>query len=398
MVHAAVMSGLLAGGCKIADLGVVSTPGAALMVRELGAAGGMMITASHNPVIWNGIKFITQAGSAPAMAEAEAILDRYRSRRFSLVPVEGMRGAACDESTAQRHVDLVMAIVRPEQIRERRYRVVLDSVCGAGGAAGRRLLESLGCHVTHLNAEPTGQFPHPPEPLAENLTGLADAVARERADVGFAQDPDADRLAIVDEGGRYIGEEFTLALAAHHVFSTRPGPAVANLSTSRMIDDLAARSGGGCRVWRSAVGEANVVEVMREKGAVIGGEGNGGVIDPRVVYVRDSLVAMALTLQSMTNLARPLSAIVAELPRYHMIKEKFECDRERIAAALAAVKAAFAGERMNDADGVRIDWPEGWIHVRGSNTEPIMRVIAEAEDAGRANSLIARVRRVINSR
>ena len=201
---------------------------------------------------------------------------------------------------------------------------------------------------------------------------------------------------IVDETGRYIGEEHTLALAARQTFAVRPGPVVANLSTSRMIDTLAQQAGADCVVHRSAVGEANVVEVMKQSGSVLGGEGNGGVIDPRVVYVRDSLVAMALVLQLMADDGRPLSRIVAEIPRCHMVKQKFECDRQRIAAVLTAVKEDFADEKLNDADGVRIDWPEGWVNVRGSNTEPIMRVIAEADDPATTEELIGRVRKIID--
>ncbi len=396
MLHAAVLGGLLAGGCEVIDLGIVSTPGAGLMVNVLGADGGIVITASHNPAIWNGIKFLTHTGTAPPNHEADAIIAIYHAKNFSHVPVEKIGGVTRDDSTPRRHVDKVLATINAEAIARRRFRVVLDSVCGAGGTAGRLLLEALGCTVMHLHAEPTGRFPHPPEPLVENLGELCHTVAREQADVGFAQDPDADRLAIVDETGAYLGEEYTLALGAKQVFATRPGPAVANLSTSRMLDALAAQAGSGCTVYRSAVGEANVVEVMKARHAVLGGEGNGGVIDPRVVYVRDSLVAMALVLQLLTDDGRPLSRIVAEIPHYHMVKQKFACDHARVSAILAAVKEEFAREKLNDADGVRVDWPEGWVHVRGSNTEPILRVIAEADRLQTAVELITRVRQILD--
>ena len=396
MVHSAVLSGLLAGGCEVIDLGIVSTPGAGLMVNALHADGGIVITASHNPAIWNGIKFLTRDGTAPPAAEARRILDAYQARAFRLVPVDRLRGVARDDSTHRRHVDKVLEIVQAEAIRQRRFRVVLDSVCGAGGPAGRLLLEALGCQLTHVAAEPTGHFPHPPEPLPENLTGLSAAVLQAQAAIGFAQDPDADRLAIVDETGTYIGEECSLALAARHVFATHPGPVAANLSTSRMIDDLARQAGAGCVVHRSAVGEANVVEAMKAHRCVLGGEGNGGVIDPRVVYIRDSLVGMALALQVLTDDGRPLSRIVADLPRYHMVKQKFPCAPQRVQAVLTTLKSTFARERLNDADGVRIDWPEGWVHVRGSNTEPIMRVIAEAGSPGAADELVSRVRTLID--
>jgi phosphomannomutase len=249
----------------------------------------------------------------------------------------------------------------------------------------------------HINAEPTGHFAHVPEPLAENLTQLCEAVRAQKADAGFAQDPDADRLAIVDEAGRYIGEEYTLALAARYMFGAHPGPAAANLSTSRMIDDLAASAGGPCKVHRSAVGEANVVSAMKEFGCVFGGEGNGGIIDPRVVPVRDSLVSMALTLQLLTESGKTVSALVAEIPRYTMVKTKFECSKERIARVLSAVRDRYARERVNDIDGVRIDFADGWVHVRGSNTEPIIRIIAEGTTPERTDALIAGVRSIADS-
>jgi phosphomannomutase len=395
MVASAVTAGLLAGGCDVVDLGIVTTPGAALMVRELGAAGGIVVTASHNPAPWNGMKFLTADGAAPPRSVAEQILKNFQSRSFSLAAAERVGRLSTDSSTAERHVNRVLSIVAPPRIRTRNFHVVLDSVCGAGGPSARMLLEALGCRIEHLHAEPSGRFPHAPEPLAENLTELAETTRRVGAAVGFAQDPDADRLALIDEHGRYVGEEYTLALTARQVLTQRRGPAVANLSTSRMLDDIAASFGADCPVHRSAVGEANVVELMRATGAVIGGEGNGGVIDPRVVYVRDSLTAMALVLQLMSERGAPLSRLVDELARWRMIKQKFECPPERISRILAAIRRQFAREQLIDIDGVRIDWPEGWVHVRGSNTEPIIRIIAEAADETAAQALIERVRPAI---
>ncbi|MBN1491995.1 MAG: phosphoglucosamine mutase [Phycisphaerae bacterium] len=397
MIHQAVVAGLQASGCHVIDVGVVSTPGVALMIRHRKAAGGIVITASHNPKIWNGIKFLTDEGLAPPKPQAEQIIANYRNRAFKLVDVDHLGTTETDASTVDVHVAATLRLVDPDAIRAVATRVVLDSINGAGAREGRALLDELGCDVVHVNAEPTGQFAHPPEPTAENLTQLCDEVRAAKTAVGFAQDPDADRLAIVDERGTYIGEEYTLALAAKYYFATTPGPAAANLSTSRMIDDLAAAAGVTCTVHRSAVGEANVVETMKEHRCVFGGEGNGGIIDPRVVPVRNSLVAMAIVLQLMAKTGKKLSELVAEIPRYTMIKQKFECAHERIDRMLAAVRTRFASERVNDADGVRIDWPEGWVHIRGSNTEPIARVIAEAGDEAKARELIATVRNVADA-
>lgn len=391
MVQAAVVSGLLAAGCDVVELGVVSTPGAALMTVRHGAAGGVMITASHNPIAWNGIKFFTPEGCAPPADLAERIFARYRERSFRLAAVEQLGVLSRDDSTDASHVKAVLDLLDVETIRRRRFKVVLDSVNGGGCVSGRMLLERLGCQVVHVNGEPTGRFAHMPEPTAENLTGLCEAVGQQDAAIGFAQDPDADRLAVVDDGGRYIGEEYTLALAAKFIFAKRPGAAAANLSTSRMIDDLAARAGGGIVVHRSAVGEANVVAAMRQHDCVIGGEGNGGVIEPRIVYVRDSLVSMGYVLSLLAGQDEPLSKIVDCLPRYVMIKRKFELPRERIDKWLARLPSLAHSGKLNNIDGVRIDWPDGWVHVRASNTEPIARVIAEAADETTAAALVQRV-------
>jgi len=394
MIQQALVAGLTAAGCEVIVLDVASTPAVALMVRRRGAAGGVVITASHNPVIWNGIKFLTGEGLAPPPEQAAELFEIHRRRAFRLADVEGLRPAESDASADETHVEAALALAEVSSVAARRFKVVLDSVNGAGGREGRMLLERLGCRVIPLNPEPTGRFAHTPEPLAENLTGLSAAVREAGADVGFAQDPDADRLAIVDEHGRYIGEEYTLALAAMHLFATRPGPAAANLSTSRMIDDLAAAAGGPCRVYRSAVGEANVVAAMKAHGCAFGGEGNGGIIDLRVGPVRDSLVAMALVLQLMASSGESISGLAGRIPSYVMIKEKFPCSPDRIAAAVAAVRAHFAGARLSDIDGVRADFDDAWVHVRGSNTEPIIRVIAEAPTADRCRALVAEIRQV----
>jgi phosphomannomutase len=391
MIQKAVVAGLQNAGCQVVTLDIASTPATAFLVRQHCAAGGIVITASHNPVQWNGIKFLTHEGLAPPPDQAARLFDIYHSKAFK--PADAPQIIA-DTTAASAHVEVVLKIVNVSQIAGMRFHVALDSVNGAGGAEGRMLLERLGCKILHINAEPNGLFAHTPEPLAENLTELCELVGSTRAVVGFAQDPDADRLAIADEVGRYIGEEYTLALAAKYMFAAHPGPAAANLSTSRMIDDLAAATGEPCRVYRSAVGEANVVETMRQHQCTIGGEGNGGVIDPRVVPVRDSLVAMALTLQLMADSQQKISELVADIPQYTMIKKKFECSREQIDRALTAIRKQYEREKLNDIDGIRIDFADGWVHVRGSNTEPIIRIIAEARTADRASALVSDIERL----
>lgn len=390
MVQSALASGLMAVGCDVVELGIVTTPGTALMVRELGAKGGVVLTASHNPAQWNGIKFLTHEGIAPQPELADQIFERYRAKDFRYAGPGEIGRRSSDDSTHERHVARVLAISNVDAIRKRKPRVVLDSVNGAGGVGGALLLERLGCDVVRMNAEPTGHFAHTPEPTAENLVTLCDAVREHRADVGFAQDPDADRLAIVDETGRYIGEEYTVALVARHLFSTKPGPVAVNLSTSRMIDDLAARAGGAACIHRTAVGEANVAAAIGRFGCILGGEGNGGVIDPRVVLVRDSFVGMGCVLSLLAEDGRRLSEIVDEIPRYVMIKQKFEMAPPQIAEWMQRVRTRLSGS-VNDIDGLRIDWPEGWVHVRPSNTEPIARVIAEASDEATALELARRV-------
>jgi phosphomannomutase len=293
---------------------------------------------------------------------------------------------------------LVEQVVDVPQIRSRQFRVLLDANHGSGSVLGRPLLERLGCEVMVLGGEPDGHFAHPPEPTAENLAGVLAKVREARADVGFCQDPDADRLAIVDEHGRYLGEEYTLAICADHVLRRTPGPVVTNCSTSRMTEDLARKY--GMPFFRSAVGEANVVDAMLRHRAVLGGEGNGGVIDPRVVLVRDSFVGMALVLNAMAARGMPISALADELPRYAIHKTKIEVARDVVAAALTSLERHFQDSTSDRLDGLRLDWrhPDGsgsWLLVRASNTEPIVRIIAEAPTTSEAERLCAEAIKVI---
>jgi phosphomannomutase len=393
-VRDAAASALTASGVEVIDLDVVTTPGVAMMVKHLSADAGVIATASHNPIQWNGLKFLNAQSVALPPESAEQIKALYEANATEYVRVEKLVPPLRNSETHALHVKRVLEHVDTLGISAKRFKVVLDSVNGAGCVATATLLSKLGCQVVHLNGTPDGQFAHEPEPTEKNLTGLADEVRRQRAAVGFAQDPDADRLAIVDENGKYIGEEYSLALAALLVLSKRPGAVAANLSTSRMVDDLAAKYGG--RVIRTSVGEANVVQAMIRESAVIGGEGNGGVIDTRIVPGRDSLVGMAFILQLMASTGKTISQLVAEIPRYEIVKTKFECRREDANRAVEAVKKAFANEKVDTQDGIRIDWDRAWVHARPSNTEPIMRIIAEAPDRATADEKIAAVQAVVD--
>jgi phosphomannomutase len=407
MVFGALAAGLLSFGVDVVEVGVATTPSVALLGRFVKADASIVITASHNPVMWNGIKFLREDGIAFPPEQAARIKEIYLTKPWKgtandgLVDIDHLGILSTDSRAHAHHVQTVLQYFDVRGICDKRYKVVLDSVNGAGCIGTPMLLGKLGVELVHLHGEATGRFAHTPEPTKENLTELAAKVKEKRAAVGFAQDPDADRLAIVDENGVYIGEEYTLALCTYARMLVKPVPVVANLSTSRMVDDVAAKFGQ--TVYRTAVGEANVagkmqaVDVTGGKGGVIGGEGNGGIIDLRVGPVRDSFLGIVMILDAMTRTGKTVSQLVAEIPKYVMIKTKFECTPEQASALVEKVKGKFADQRIDTQDGVRIDWPAmegkagGWVHVRQSNTEPIARVIGEAGDEGTAMQLIAAV-------
>lgn len=393
MVRHAVVSGLMAAGCRVLDAGIATTPTCGVLVRHHHAAAGLQITASHNPIQWNGLKPFSRAGAVLNAAQGEALLGILNRKSFQLVGWEKLGSVEVLNDAAAPHVERVLSLVDVQRIRQRRFKVVLDCNHGSGGVATPAFLQALGCEVTVLGGTPDGRFEHVPEPLAQNLTGLCDAVKRLGADAGFAQDPDADRLAIVDEKGRYIGEELTLALCADFVLATRKGPFVVNGSTSRVTADVAAKH--GCSFFRSHVGEANVVTKMNEVSAVFGGEGNGGVIDPQVGFVRDSFAAIAYVLNGLIDPQQRLSQWADALPQYTIVKDKLECSRERVGLACAALKATFGDATAQEGDGLRLDWPNRWVQVRASNTEPILRVIAEAPSSDAAKSLCARAVEIV---
>jgi len=393
MLTDAIRAGLCAAGRDVLDADVVSTPTLGVLVREHQCAGGIQISASHNPPAYNGMKLFSGEGQVINAAAGQPVLDRYRRGQLEWATHDQLGHCQMIDDTLSRHQHLVLATVDVARIRAAKFKVLLDSNHGAGGLLGRRLLEELGCQITALGAEPTGLFAHPAEPTAENLASVLAEVTRSGAAIGFCQDPDADRLALIDEQGKYIGEEYTVALCTDHVLSKHPGPMVTNCSTSRMSEDLAAKH--GVPFYRSAVGEANVTEVMRSHQATFGGEGNGGPIDPRVGYVRDSFVGMALLLDAMAASGKPVSQLAAKLPRYEIEKTKVTLDPAQVQPAFAALKAHFADATPDEMDGLRLDWSDRWLLVRSSNTEPIVRVIAESHSAAESERLCAEATEVL---
>ncbi|MBX3364205.1 MAG: hypothetical protein KF866_05505 [Phycisphaeraceae bacterium] len=412
-IHAAALAGLTGAGCHVTDLGIAMTPTAGVMVDRLACRAGMVVTASHNPQQWNGLKCLLADGgrepsaAAPPKAAADEIIARFQAGRPGLVEWSLLGRVERCNTHDQDHVEIVISALEEllggpcDALGEGRS-FVLDSVNASGVIAGPLMLEALGVdEILHLGGEPTGLFPHPPEPIRENLTGLSEAVRESGAAAGFAQDPDADRLAIVDEIGNYIGEEFTLALGALAVLEALGDRArgcvlATNLSTSRMLEDIAARFGAS--VVRTPVGEANVVEAMKAHRSVIGGEGNGGVIWPAVTYIRDSLSAMALVTALLRRTGKPLSELVGSIPAYAIEKRKVDLpSRDAAEPAVRAVTRAYAAARIDTQDGVRVDWLEdrAWLHVRASNTEPIMRLIAEAPTLEKARAILDDASRVI---
>jgi len=384
-------SALAMYGCDVIDIGVVPTPTVQIMVEHLSAAGGIVISASHNPIEWNAFKLIGKTGT---------FLDRKEIGRFFNLMEREHSPKAWDAfgkvsrrtDAADIHIERVLEVVDAGAIALRRFRVALDSVNGAGSVITRRLLERLGCEVIPVHCEITGTFPRGAEPLAENLSDLREAVRSSAADIGFAQDPDADRLAIVDENGAPIGEEYTLALVTEHLLSKRPGRVVVNLSTTRAVEDIAKRHASP--FTRTRVGEINVVERMRKLGARIGGEGNGGVISPEIHLGRDSLAGIVYVLEMMAERDGSVSELVAELPRYTMKKGKIPLPPGAdTGSIISRVASEYRGERVSDIDGLRIDFVRGgpflggWVHLRSSNTEPIFRIITEGRDDKQAGDI-----------
>ncbi len=377
-----LISVLLLAGCDVVDIGIVPTPTVQIMVEELHAAGGIVLSASHNPVEWNALKLINSQGTFLTQTEVNKLF-KLMETPASFKRWDKMGKLTVLNNAGEIHIKRVLKVIDIKKIQSRKLHVVLDSVNGAGSIITPDFLRQLNCKVTEINCTPDGLFPRGAEPLPENLTMLSEAVIKHKADIGFAQDPDADRLAIVDENGKPLGEEYTIVLAADHILSNKKGSVVVNLSTTRAIEDVAAKY--NVPFFRSKVGEINVVEEMKKRKALIGGEGNGGVISPEVHLGRDSLAGIAYILEMMASGNKKISEIMKEMPEYYMKKGKVTLKgKSDVNEILSKIKNEFNGEKISNIDGLRIDFiknekfKNGWVHLRSSNTEPIFRIITES--------------------
>jgi len=387
MFAQAIAATLQASGLDVLYGDAAATPTTGVLVRHHGAVAGIQISASHNPPPYNGIKLFGPDGRVIPAKAGEHVIEQFHARSVRWVPHDQLGRYELLTDTTSAHLEKVLATVDVSAIRRRKFRVVLDSNHGAGAVLGERLLQELGCEVTLLGPKPDGLFEHPPEPTADNLRSTAERAVKLAADAVFCQDPDADRLALIDETGRYIGEEFTVAIVLDHRLASRPekGIVVTNCSTSRMSADICQQH--GCQLELSAVGEANVTDRMIAQKAIYGGEGNGGPIDPRVGFVRDSFVGMAQVLDSMAKNNLPLSQLAARLPQYAIHKTTIAIERDRIAGLFDRLRGHFADASASTLDGLRLDWSDRWLLVRGSNTEPIVRAVAEAKSPDVAREL-----------
>jgi phosphomannomutase len=396
MFHRIVVGTLQLVGCDVIDIGLTTTPGCQLAVEHHHAAGGVMLSASHNPIEWNALKLIGSTGLFLEASQGAAMRGLLETG-IATAPWDRIGSVITDADVAARHVATVLAIpyVDVAAIRRRKLKVALDCVRGAGATVMPALLKELGCEVVAINMEPDGRFPREPEPIPENLSALEALVRESGADIGLAVDPDVDRLAIVSDEGRAIGEDYTLALAAKLVLRHRRGPVVTNLSTSLLVEDVAREA--GVAAIRAPVGEVNVAVRMRDERSPIGGEGNGGVILQEVHLGRDAPIGAALLLQLLVEEGRPLSQIARSLPSYVIVKDKLARPNASLDAVYGALRSAFPDATADTQDGLRLAWADRWVHVRPSGTEPIVRVIAEAPDEGQARELVRRSREPLDA-
>ncbi len=399
MVDKLVTGTLMGMGFDVINIGLASTPTTEIAVTAEGACGGIILTASHNPKQWNALKLLNHKGEFLNAAEGAEVLRIAETDDYSFATVDELGQEYTNTTYNRRHIDSVLALplVDTDAIAKAGFTVAVDAVNSVGGVIIPQLLRALGVkNVIELNCEATGRFAHTPEPIPENLTQIADLMSQGRADVGFVVDPDVDRLAIVMEDGRMFVEEYTLVAVADYVLSHTPGATVSNLSSSRALRDVTRAH--GCDYSAAAVGEVNVVTEMKRTGAVIGGEGNGGVIYPELHYGRDALVGVALFLTLMAKSGKKVSELKAGYPPYAIAKHKIELTPDiDVDAILEAVKQKFAGEEITDIDGVKIDFADKWVHLRKSNTEPIIRIYSEASTMEKADELAQQIKNVINS-
>jgi len=377
------------------DLGVASTPTVEIVTKSSGAAGGIIVTASHNPVEWNALKFLDGRGIFIPRESGDRLFAAYNAGDFPCADGRSTGALKRYDTANDEHIDAILAldVIDEDAIRQRGFRVVLDCINGAGSEIAPRLLRRLGVDVVMMNCVPNGDFYRDPEPRPENLADLAARVSDEGADVGFACDPDADRLALVDDTGRAISEEYTLALAVDHVLARQRGPVVVNLSTSSIVDHVAGRH--EVPVFRTPVGEAHVVERLLAERAVIGGEGNGGVIYPALHPGRDAILGMALILQFLAEGKAPLAERLRDYPPFFITKEKVALGGEFSPGRLSALIADLKPDTIDERDGVKALFGDGWFHLRVSNTEGVVRVIAEAQSEARSNALRERAREIL---
>ncbi len=399
MVERLVVGTLLGMGFDVVNIGMASTPTTELAVVGEKAAGGIILTASHNPKQWNALKLLNHRGEFLNDAEGKEVLRIAEAEEYVFAGVDDLGTEYITNTYNRRHIDSVLALdlVDTEAIKAAGFTVAVDAVNSVGGVVIPQLLRALGVeNVIELNCEANGHFAHTPEPIPENLSQIADLMKQGRADVGFVVDPDVDRLAIVMENGEMFVEEYTLVAIADYVLSQTPGATVSNLSSSRALRDVTRCH--GCNYTAAAVGEVNVVTEMKRTGAVIGGEGNGGVIYPSSHYGRDALVGVALFLTLLAKSGKKVSELKKTYPAYAIAKNKIELTPDiDVDAILEAVKAKYASETITNIDGVKIDFPESWVHLRKSNTEPIIRIYSEAATMAEADELAAQIKDVINS-
>ncbi len=385
---AATLQGL---GINVVDLGLSTTPTVEVMVPELQADGGIILTASHNPKQWNALKLLNEKGEFINGKDGAEVLELAKNENFHYAEVDDLGKYEMVKNGFDIHIQKIMNLpmVDKEAVKAKKYKVVLDAVNSTGGISLPLLLEQLGCEVVKLYCEPNGHFPHNPEPLKEHLTDICDLVKREKADLGIVVDPDVDRLALIDENGEMFGEEYTLVAVADYILKHKKGVAVSNLSSSRALRDVVKIHDS--EYFASAVGEVNVVNLMKDKNAVIGGEGNGGIIYPELHYGRDSLVGVALFLTHLVKESKSVSELRATYPAYFMGKKKIELTPEiNVDEILGKMKVRYQNEEISTIDGVKIDFAENWVHLRKSNTEPIIRIYTEAKSQKEADQLANR--------